>query len=83
LNAWITLRTCDSSVRTTAAICGAGIPVDEASKIIARCRVDWYFARLEIRFNRTPSSGASSRTNTLLSDALDGDGAGVRRHVGW
>jgi hypothetical protein len=36
LNAWITLRTCDSSVRTTAAICGAGIPLADANTIIAR-----------------------------------------------
>jgi hypothetical protein len=36
LNAWITLRTCDSSVRTSRAICGADIPVEDANRIIAR-----------------------------------------------
>jgi hypothetical protein len=30
------LRSCDSSVPTTAAICGAGIPVEDGNKIIAR-----------------------------------------------
>jgi hypothetical protein len=64
LKAWITLRTCDSSVRTSRAISGADIPVDDASKIIARWRLAWYFARLEIDLSRLPSSGNSSRTNT-------------------
>src|SRR4051812_1673601 len=40
------------------------MPVDDASRIIARWRLDWYLARLEIDFNRAPSSGESSRTNT-------------------
>jgi hypothetical protein len=40
------------------------IPVEDASKIIARDRFDWYFARLEIDLNRAPSSKESSRTNT-------------------
>jgi hypothetical protein len=35
LNAWITLRTCDSSVRINLAISGALIIVAEASTIIA------------------------------------------------
>jgi hypothetical protein len=30
------LRTCDSSLRAIAAICGADIPVEEASRMIAR-----------------------------------------------
>ena len=47
-----------------AAICGADMPVAEASKIIARWRLDWYLAFLEIDFSRAPSSGESSRTNT-------------------
>jgi len=58
------LRTCDSSLRTAAAICGAGIPVEDASRIITRCRFDWYFARLDIDFSRAPSSNESSRPNT-------------------
>jgi hypothetical protein len=36
----MTLRTCDSSVRISAAICGAEIPVEDASTIIARARLD-------------------------------------------
>jgi hypothetical protein len=32
-------------VRTSAAICGADIAVEDASKIIALARLDWYFAR--------------------------------------
>jgi hypothetical protein len=40
LKAWITPRTCDSSLRTSRAICGADIPVEDASKIIARWRLD-------------------------------------------
>jgi hypothetical protein len=44
----MTLRTSDSSVRAIAAICGADMPVDDASKIIARWRLDWYLAFLEI-----------------------------------
>jgi hypothetical protein len=40
LNAWTTFLTCDSSVRAIAAICGALIPVAEASKITARARLD-------------------------------------------
>ena len=51
-------------VRAIAAICGADMPVEDANKIIARWRLDWYLAFLEIDFSRAPSSGASSRTNT-------------------
>jgi hypothetical protein len=40
------------------------MPVEDANKIIARCRLDWYLALLEIDLNRKPSSGESSRTNT-------------------
>jgi hypothetical protein len=59
----MTLRTCDSSVRAIAAICGAGMPVEDANKIIARSRLDWYLALREIDFSRAPSSGESARTN--------------------
>src|SRR3954453_1495775 len=55
LNAWMTLRTCDSSVRALAAICDAGIPVEDANKITARWRLDWYLAFREIDFSRAPS----------------------------
>jgi len=64
LKAWITLRTWLSSLRTSRAICGADIPVDDASRTIARSRLDWYFALFEIDLSRLPSSGVSSRTNT-------------------
>jgi hypothetical protein len=57
LKAWITLRTWESSVRTSAAICGADIPVAEASTIIARSRFDWYLARREIERSRMPLLG--------------------------
>src|SRR4051794_26435252 len=40
------------------------MPVAEANTIIARWRADSYLAFLEIDFNREPSSGESSRTNT-------------------
>src|SRR4051794_38786339 len=40
------------------------MPVAEANTIIARWRADSYLAFLEIDFNREPSSGQSSRTNT-------------------
>src|SRR3954469_4893138 len=40
------------------------MPVAEANTIIARWRADSYLAFLEIDFNRGPSSGESSRTNT-------------------
>ena len=40
------------------------MPVEDASTIIARWRLDWYLAFLEIDFSREPSSGESSRTNT-------------------
>jgi hypothetical protein len=72
----MTLRTCDSSVRAIAAICGALIPVVEASTMIARWRLDWYLAFLEIDFNREPSSGESSRTNTSggrIATSMDRD----------
>src|SRR3954454_17564217 len=60
----MTLRTCDSSVRAIAAICDADMPVEDANKMIARWRLDWYLAFLEIDFSRAPSSGESARTNT-------------------
>src|SRR4051794_27400898 len=60
----MTLRTCDSSVRAIAAICGADMPVEDANRMIARWRLDWYLAFLEIDFSRAPSSNESSRTNT-------------------
>src|SRR4051794_32518253 len=34
------------------------------SKIIARSRLDWYLARLELDFNRAPFGAEISRTNT-------------------
>src|SRR6059036_3798494 len=64
LKSWITLRTCDSSVIHMRAICGALINVAEASRIDARCLVEATFDRFDKRFNRCPSCGASSRTNT-------------------
>jgi hypothetical protein len=48
LKAWITLRTCGSSVRTSRAISGADMPVADANGIIARWRLAWYLALLEI-----------------------------------
>ena len=60
----MTFLTCDSSVRAIAAICGADIPVEDANTMIARWRLDWYLAFLEIDFSRAPSSGESARTNT-------------------
>ncbi len=78
MNARITLRTCDSSLRTSPAICGADIPVEDASTIIARWRLDWYLARPEICFNRAPSSGKSSRTNTSAGRTATSSVDGMR-----
>jgi hypothetical protein len=63
-------------VRTSRAISGADIPVDDANRIIARRRLDWYFARREIDLSLLPSSGVSSRTNTSggrIATSLVGD----------
>ena len=58
------MRTCDSSVSSIRAICGALINVFEASRINARSLVEARFDCFDSRFNRCPSCGANSRTNT-------------------
>jgi hypothetical protein len=47
-----------------AAISGADMRVFDASRIAARCRVDWCFACFDIRFNLSASPCANGRTNT-------------------
>jgi hypothetical protein len=64
LNSWITRRACDSSVIHIRPICGTLINVFEAKRIEARCLVDATFDCFDSRFNRCPSCGANSRTNT-------------------
>src|SRR5215216_1962019 len=64
LNAWMTLRTCDSSVPTSAAICCGLIRVADAHTINARSRLTSDAALRESRLSRLPSSGNSSLTNT-------------------
>jgi hypothetical protein len=51
-------------VNSIPAISRALISVFEASKIVARCLVEATFDVFDNRFNRRPSSGRSSRTNT-------------------
>src|SRR5215207_9790933 len=60
----MTLRTCDSSVPTSVAICETGIRVAEAHTISARSRLASDAALRDSRLSRLPSSGNNSRTNT-------------------
>src|SRR5215216_146195 len=60
----MTLRTCDSSVPTSAAICCGFILVADAQQINARSRLTSDAALRESRLSRLPSSGNSSLTNT-------------------
>jgi len=76
----MTLRTRESSLPTSAAICGADMPVADASTIIARDRLDWYFAFLEIDRSRTPSSGDSSPTKHLRGTHAH---LHARDHASW
>jgi hypothetical protein len=58
-------------------------PVEDASTIIARWRLDWYSAFLEIDFSREPSSGEGSRTNTSggrIATSIDRDGSSFAAH---
>jgi len=52
LKAWISLRTCASSLWRARAISGALIPVAEAKRIIARWRLAWCLARRDSRLSR-------------------------------
>jgi hypothetical protein len=60
----MTLRTCEASVRYSRAISGADNSVAEASKIIARTRVERCLALIESRLSRRASCGDNDRTNT-------------------
>jgi hypothetical protein len=60
----MTLRTCDLSVPTSAAICVALIFVADAQQINARSRLASDAALRDKRLSRLPSSGNRSRTNT-------------------
>ncbi len=64
LNAWMTLRACDSSLPTSAAICCGLIRVADAQQINARSRLTSEDALRESRLSRLPRSGNSSLTNT-------------------
>src|SRR3954447_13542806 len=60
----MTLRTCDSSLPTSAAICCGLIRVADAHTINARSRLTSDAALRESRLSRLPSSGNRSLTNT-------------------
>ena len=74
----MTFRTCDSSLPTSPAICGADMPVADAGKTIAR--LDSYFALLADR----PQSRALLR-RVLTYEHLRGTHAHLhtRDHASW